>query len=93
MKPISRLALPALALATLTGCSAGQEPGSSPAGSLTPGQEASAKTLGIATPDSVRKDSGSYATQTNSAQAEVDAQQKRVEAENAAVKELSGKLH
>ncbi len=91
MKPIFRIVLFAFTVVVLAGCSAEQPPAAAanPAGGLTPGQEAQAKTLGITTANDVKQNPGMYTGDINYAKSGVQDEQKRVEAENAAVKAMS----
>jgi hypothetical protein len=89
-----RIVLALAAAAALIGCSAEPVPASTRApGSLSPGQEASARTLGIETPNSVKQAPGMYTGDINLAKDGVAGEQKRIEAENAAVRAMSGAPH
>lgn len=73
------------------GCSAGDPQAAvNPTGKLNPTQEANARAMGIETPDSIKRDPGRYTGSVNTAQAGVDAQNKKVADENAAIKAMTG---
>ena len=92
VKPNLRFALLAVGVLSMIGCSAEKAPVPAP-GALSPGQEASARTMGIATPNGVANNPTAYTGDINYARSGVEAEQKRAEAESAAVKAMSGGPH
>ena len=95
MKPFFRTALLAVCLVVGYGCSSSEQPApiANASGTLTPGQEAGAKNLGIATANQVKENPGMYTGDVNLAKSAVEGQQKRIDAENAAVKAMTPNAH